>query len=248
MSGSLIIRKSADRGRKKSGRSVPGTSRSVSHAQWWEEDLDDVIDVLRQEFPDTTHVSQTSLNNDLLTFPTLPVQTASRPRITVQSDFTIFPLAHHLKLDEIDLGKLTGDTPNANFTDNTNQPSDITSVQLSPCVMDGAVSGPETSSPENSSHFKSFSMENQGKLLLQYSERGENGNASDSDTRKPTNSTQAPNKLFGILSLILQALNSPLTEVLEECHAGALQRALLKIQSAVSIYNSLTDHRSVVRY
>ena len=244
MSGSLIIRKSANRGREKSARSVPGTSRSVSHAQWWEEDLDDVIDVLRQEIPDTTHVSQTSLNNDLLTFATLPVQIASRPRITVQSDFPIFPVAQHLKLDEIDLGKLAGDTTNANFTDNTNQPSDITSVQTSPRVMDGAVSGPETSSPENSSRLKSFSKEDQGELLLQYSESEENGNASHA--RKPTNFTQASNKLFGILSLILQALNSPLTEVLEEYHAGALQRALMEIQSTVSIYNSVSDHKSVV--
>lgn len=237
-----------DRGRKKSRRSVTGTSRGVSHAQWWEEDLDDINDILRQEIPDTTHVSQTSLNNDLLTLPTLPVQTSSRPRITVQSNFPNFPVAHQLKLDEIDLGKLTGDTAIANFTHNTNQPSDITSVQTSQCVMDGAVSGPETSSPENSSHLKCFSRENQGKLLLQYSEREENGNVSH--TRKPANSTQAPNcsKLFGILSLILQALNSPLTEVLEECYAGALQRALMEIQSAVAIYNSVSDHKSVVNY
>ena len=236
-----------DRGRKKSRRSVTGTGPTgrVSHAQWWEEDLDDINDILRREIPDTTHrVSQTSLNNDLLTFPTLPVQIASRPRIPVQSDFPSFPVAHQLKLDEIDLGKLTGDTP----TDNTNQPSNITGVQTSQCVMGGAVSGPETTSPERSSHFKCFPKENRGKLLFEYSEREKNGNGSH--TRKPTNSTQAPNcgKLFGILSLILQALNSPLTEVLEECYAGALQIALMEIQSAVAIYNSLIDQKSVVNY
>lgn len=229
-----------DRGTKRSKRSVIGTGRSVSHAQWWEEDLDDVIEILRQEISDTTHVSQTFLNNDLLTFPALPVQTASRPRITVQSDFPVFPVAHHLKLDEIDSGKVAGDTPNANITDNFQQPCDITSVQTSPCVMDGTVSGPETSSPENSSDLNRFSRQSQGKLLLQYFEREENGNASY--MRKPTSSRHAPNKLFGILSLILQALNSPLTEVLEECYAGVLQRALAEIQSAVTIYNSLSDH------
>ena len=235
-----------DRGRKKSRRSVTGPTRRVSHAQWWEKDLDDINDILRWEIPDTTHVSQTSLNNDLLTFPTLPVQIASRPRITVQSDFPSFPVAHQLNVDEIDLGKLTGDTHNTNFIDNANQPSNMTSVQTSPCAMDGAVSGPDTTSQENSCHLKCFSRGNQDKLLMQYSEREEGGNASH--TRKPTNSTQAPNcgKLFGILSLILQALNSPLTEVLEECYAGALQRALMEIQSAVAIYNSISDHKSVV--
>ena len=229
-----------DRGRKKSRRSVTGSSRNVSHAQWWEEDLDDINDILRQEIPDTTHVPQISLNNDLLTFPTLPVQIASRPRLTVQSEFPNFPVAH--QLDVIDLGKLPGGKP----TDNNNQPSNITSVQTSQYVMNGVVSGPETSLPENSSHLKCFPKENRGKLLLEYSEREENGNASH--TRKPTNSTQAPNKLFGILSLILQALNSPLTEVLEEYYAGALQRALMEIQSAVAIHNSLIDHKSVVNH
>ena len=240
MSESLIIRKSVNRGTKRSKRSVTGTGKSVSHTQWWEEDLDDVIDVLKQEISDTTHVSQTSLNNDLLTFPTLPVQIASCPRITVQSDFPIFPVANHL--GEIDSGEVAGDAPNANITDNTNQPSDITNVQNSLYAMDGMVSGPETSSPETSFDLKRFSRENQDKLLPQYSEREEDGNTSN--IRKPTDSMEAPHKLFGILSLILQALNNPLTEVLEECYIQALQRALVEIQCAIAIYNSLSGSKS----
>ena len=224
-----------NRGTKRSKKSVSGTGKRVSHAQWWEEDLDDVIDILRQDISDTTRVSQTSSNNDLLAFPTLPVTIASRPPITVQSDFPIFPVPHHL----FNSGKAAGDIPNANIIDNLNQPSDITSFQTSPCVMDGTVSGPETSSLENSSDLKRFSRKNQGKFLLQYYERQENENTSN--MRKPTSSIHAPNKLFGILSLILQALNTPLTEVLEECYTGALQRALAEIQSAVTIYNSLND-------
>lgn len=217
-----------NRGTKRSKRSVTGTGKRVCHAQWWEEDLDDVIDILRQETSDTTHVSQTSLNNDLLMFPTLlPVQIASRPGITVQSDFSI----------PYDSGKVAVDTPN--ITDNFVQPSDITRVQNSLCVMDGTESGPETSSPENSSDLKLFSRESQDKLLLQYCEIQEGGNPSN--MRKPASSMHNPKKLFGILSLILQALNTPLTEVLEECYTGVLQRALAEIQSAVTIYNSLND-------
>lgn len=219
-------------------RSVIGTGQSVSRVQWWEEDLDDIIDILRQEISDTTHVSQTSLNNGLQTFPTLPVHIAS------QFDFPIFPTAHHLELDEIDPRKVEGDAPTANIADNINQPSEITSVQTSPCVMDGTVFGGETSSPENSFDLKCFSRENQSKLLLQYSEKEKNANASQ--IRIPTSSSiQSPNKLFGILSLILQALNGPLTEELEECYTGALQRALVEIQSAVEMYSSLCDPGSV---
>ena len=240
MSESLIIRKSVDRGTK---RSVTRTGLSVSRTQWWDEDLDDIVDILRQENSDTTHVSQTSLNNDLLTFPNLPVQITSRPGISVQSGFPIFPVAHHLELDEIDSGKVAGDLTNDNITGNLNPPSDITSVRNSSCAIDGAVSGRETSSPENYFDLKRFSRENQGELLLQYSETEENGNTSL--IKKPTSSIQAPNKLFGILSHILQALSSPLTEALEECYTGALQRALVEIQSAVAIYNSLSDPKSV---
>lgn len=216
-------------------RSVIGTGQSVSRVQWWEEDLDDIIDILRQEISDTTHVSQTSLNNGLQTFPTLPVHIAS------QSDFPILPTAHHLELD--DSYKVEGDAPTVNIADNINQPNGITSVQTSPCVMAGTVFGAETSSPENSFDFKCFSRENQGKLLLQYSEKEKNGNASQ--IRIPTSSIQSPNKLFGILSLILQALNGPLTEELEECYTGALQRALVEIRSAVQMYSSLSDPGSV---
>ena len=61
--------------------------------------------------------------------------------------------------------------------------------------------------------------------------------------RKPTTPIESPNKLFGILSLILQAFNSPLTEELEECYTGALQRALKEIQSAVALHNSLRDNK-----
>ena len=215
-------------------RSVIGTGQSV---QWWEEDLDDIIDILRQEISDTTHVSQTSLNNGLQTFPTLPVHIAS------QSDFPILPTAHHLELDEIDSQKVEGDAPTTNIADNINPSNGITSVQTSPCVMDGTVFGAETSSPENSFDFKCYSRENQGKLLLQYSEKEKNWNASQ--IRIPTSSIESPNKLFGILSLILQALNGPLTEELEECYTGALQRALVEIQSAIEMYSFLSDSGSV---
>lgn len=230
MSESLLIRNSLGQTTK---RNVAGTSENVSHAQWWEEDLDDILDILSHETSDTTHLSQASLSSDLLTFPTLPVQITSCPQITIQSDFPIFQVAHNLEPDHV---------PNANITDNISQPSDITSVQNLPCVMDGAVSGPETSSPEKSFGLKRFSRKNQRKLLLQYSEREETGNTSH--IKKPTSSIRSPNKLFGILSLILQAFNNPLTEELEEYYAGALQRALAEIQSAAALYNSLSDKNS----
>jgi hypothetical protein len=132
--------------------------------------------------------------------------------------------------------------PNANITDNINQSSDIASVQNSPCAIDGAVSGPETSSPEKSFGLKRLSRKNQSKHPLQCSERKETWKTSH--IRKPTSSIRSPNKLFGILSLILQAFNNPLTEELEECYTGALQRALAEIQSAVALYNSLSNKKS----
>lgn len=49
---------------------------------------------------------------------------------------------------------------------------------------------------------------------------------------KPVANSQSSGKLFGILSLILQALNNPHIEEFEECYTNALQKALTEIQAA----------------
>ena len=56
-------------------------------------------------------------------------------------------------------------------------------------------------------------------------------------SRNPTSRIQCTRKLFGILSLILQAFqDGPYAAELEEHYASALQKALTEIQHAKRLY------------
>lgn len=64
-----------------------------------------------------------------------------------------------------------------------------------------------------------------------YSTVGQYGNTSDI-SRNPRGRFHPTRRLFGILSLILQAFDGPHTAELEECYTSALQKALTEIQAA----------------
>ena len=61
--------------------------------------------------------------------------------------------------------------------------------------------------------------------------------------RKLMGSTQCSSRLFGILSLILQAFDSPMTAELEQRCVGVMQRALEEIQNAHYIAISKNNDR-----
>ena len=66
-----------------------------------------------------------------------------------------------------------------------------------------------------------------------YSTDGQFGSWNASDiSRNPRGRVRPMGRLFGILSLILQAFDGPHTAELEECYTSALQRALTEIQAA----------------
>ena len=222
----------------------------------WEDDLDDILNILCQpENLDTTSVSQTDLSNELYlfqdSFPALStlqfygnqeemqtqcatgVQGTSRPGITVQSDFPVLPVTEQMEIDKTDSVKASSYAPNANVAGSINQSIDLSSTLISPFFMKPVVFGREPTSLENS--FGSTRKKKEGKV--QTFGRGE--------TPRQTTSTiqQSPYKLLGILSLILQAFNSHLTAELEECYTGVLQRALAEIQEVTALHNTLIDNK-----
>ena len=223
----------------------------------WEEDLDDILNILGEDILDShAPVSQTAFGNklrhihDSTTPPTLPyyhhqeeiqpqcvgdVQRTFHSGVTVQSDFPVFPVTEHMDIDLTASSEVACYVPNANVTDRFNQTIDLASTQNSPHFMKHVVPGREASSRKNSFSSKHSTRKKQGKRQVQYLGREEAG-------KQPNGPIQhSPNKLFGILSLILQAFNSPLTAELEECYTGVLQRALAEIQEAVTLYKTLID-------
>ena len=219
---------------------VPGESSS----QVWEEDLEDILNILGQENFDTIHNSFHPSNNTLF----LP---DDQQCPVLQPDFSeeLYPLFHDsqtfpilpfrqeemqiLPVAEVQNTCRPGITVQSNFPvfpvttqhmeiDETDS-GEVASTRAlkSPYVMNRAVFGREASS----------SGENQGKRQARYPDREETGNSSR------TSPLQSPKKWSGVLSLILQAFNSPLTAELEECYTGALQKALAEIQ-AVSVYDT----------
>jgi len=56
---------------------------------------------------------------------------------------------------------------------------------------------------------------------------------------------KSSSKLFGILSLILQAFDCPLTTELEERYVCALQRALEEIQTSARSYSQKSQEQEI---
>lgn len=145
-------------------------------------------------------------------------------------------------------------TQTLHITSTRQQATGIANALEVPYLMNRAVFRREGSPPENSLGLKRSSRTKQHKHQVQYPDREDTGNISHTKKKRFSNNQHltsliqpSPNKLFGILSLILQAFNSPLTAELEECYTGALQRALAEIQSAVSIYNRQQQILNVLR-
>ena len=226
----------------------------------WEEDLEDILDILGQGKFDPTHCVDPSKNttfipenndqqcpvlqpgsleelhffDDSSTFGIFPllqkVQTQqvaeihnmSSPGITVHSNCLDFPKTQSREINEIDSRSFTGNVPNSidlnsNFTGNIHQLIDLSLAASvnAPYALDHSMSGTETSSLE-----VSFGSD-QG----QYPPAKRNLTAP-----KPSQP-----KLFGVLSLILQAFNSPLTAEREEFCTDVLWRALAEIQASLSV-------------
>ena len=237
---------------------VVETQEGAGHP--WEEDLEDILDILGQGKFDPTHcfdpLKNTTFipeNNDqqcpvlqpgsleelhlfddsstLEIFPSLQkVQTQqvaeihnmSSPGITVHSNCLDFPKTQSREINEIDSGYFTGNVPysiylNSNFTGNIHQLIDLSLAASvnAPYGLDHSMSGTETNSLE-----VSFGSD-QG----QYPPAKRNLTAP-----KPSQP-----KLFGVLSLILQAFNSPLTAEREEFCTDVLWRALAEIQTSLSV-------------
>lgn len=159
-------------------------------------------------------------------------QSTSNPGIKVQSksvQYSLYPENQHLASDEADSG---GTHAHAAYVphviDNTIQPINSPNTHNASYNVNFAVSGREASSPR-----VKRSIQNQAKLQTKYSNSEETGNHSPIK-RNPTNLMQSSSKLFGILSLILQVFDSPMTPELEERCARALQGALVEIQNAHS--------------
>ena len=181
------------------------------------------------------------------------VSTAS-PRINVQSTCSVPPLSQHLKVGQADSsgganvaassfgGKRSREIrakfqaqyhwksfPEAKVPQNGDAivvPSPTVTDSIEPnsanntLQMGCAVFGKETSSFDGKS-----SKEIHAKLQAQ-----NHGNSSPETKSR----MQSSSKLFGILSLIFQAFDCPLTTELEERYVCALQRALVEIQNARS--------------
>ena len=248
---------------------LTGANESTDH--FWNQDLDDLDDVLNvlwlnnygnipdsqsnnaaatldiseQRSPALQHNYEEVFNlfHDPLAFQALPsrqqgvqnqcvveTQSASNPGINVQSKSVqclFLAENQHLASDEADSGGAHSHVPCVpHVIDNTVQPINSPNTHNASYNMNVAVSGREASSPG-----VKRSIQNQAKFQTKYSNSEETGNHSPIK-RKPTSPMQSSSKLFGILSLILQVFNSPMTPELEERCARVLQRALTEIQNA----------------
>ena len=246
---------------------VVSTEASENTDQFWNQDLDDVLNFLALNYGNIPHSQQSNnavvvpdineqrspalqqcdeafnLFHDLPTFQTstscqqgkqnqrvAETHSISNPGIKVQSksvQCSVFPENQHLTSDEADSGGAHAHAPcELRVIDNTIQPISSPSAHNASYNMNFAVSGKDATSPG-----VKRSIQNQGILQTKYSNREETGNYSPIK-RKPTSPMQSSSKLFGILSLILQVFDSPMTTELEESCARALQRALVEIQNA----------------
>ena len=204
------------------------------------------MDETDQRLPDSQHAFGESFNSfqDPLTFQGTmfqksvqnqhlkKMQSTSSPGMKVQSKrrrCLIFPQNQRLAIDEIDLGSGSVEyVPDAtDVTDKSVRAISTASVSTTSYNTDYAVFGTHTNS------FGVRSIRNQAKPQTKYPNKEETGNHS-LVKRKPTSPMQSSSKLFGILSLILQVFDSPMTPELEERCARALQRALVEIQNAHS--------------
>ena len=247
------------------------TEANESTDHFWNQDLDDVDDVLNllwlnnygnipdsqannpaasldiseQRSPALQHNFDEVFNlfHDPLAFQALPsrhqgvqnqcvveTQSASNPGMKVQSksvQCSFLAENQHLASDKADSGGTHAHLPCVpHVIDNTVQPIKSPNTHNASYNINVAVSGREVGSPG-----VKRSIQNQAKLQMKYSNSEETGNQSPIK-RKPTNPMQSSSKLFGILSLILQVFNSPMTPELEERYARVLQRALTEIQNA----------------
>ena len=152
---------------------------------------------------------------------------SSSPGISVQSNRPVCLVSQHLGISQADSAADDARiVPNVNVTGNTIQPISTPSTFSTSYKMDCAV--PEA---EAGWYGVKRSLENEGKLQVKYPVREKTGDSSPIK-RMPMIPVQSNNKLFGILSLILQAFDDPLTPKLEESYTCVLQRALLEIQNA----------------
>ena len=138
------------------------------------------------------------------------MQSTATPEIKVQSAGSVFPVNQHLEVSQ------SGDAivvPSPTVTDSIQPNSTNYTFQ-----MGCAVFGKETSLFVGKS-----SKEIHAKLQAQ-----NHGNSSPETKSR----MQSSSKLFGILSLILQAFDCPLTTELEDRYVCALQKALVEIQNA----------------
>ena len=106
--------------------------------------------------------------------------------------------------------------------------TDVTDNSVRPI---STASVPTTTFKTAANSFSVRSIRNQAKLQTKYPNKEETGNHSPIK-RTPTCPMQSSSNLFGILSLILQAFVSPMTPELEERSVRALQRALVEIKNA----------------
>lgn len=145
------------------------------------------------------------------------VYSTSNPAMKVLSNCSVFPGNQHLQKvgqTETDYGASVVPTGKVPGTPSTS------------CKMDSPVF-----TTEASAFGVKRSRKNQAKLQAKYPDREETENSSPFK-RKSRSPMQSASKLFGILSLILQALDGPLTTELEERYECVLQTTLIEIQNA----------------
>lgn len=210
-----------------------GADESVTKA--WEQELEDILSILGLHDYDTGHHSSCWADDDVF--------------IPDGSDQIHPVLPSPVLGEELHLFEDSGTFPPLSFcqSEQVDTELQVTEVQNTPRTgINGQSNGPILPLTQP----MEINLANFSKVGIDVGKANAADNinkpidiASVPNKRKPTTPIESPNKLFGILSLILQAFDSPLTEELEECCTGALQRALSEIQSAVAIYNSLRDNK-----
>ena len=240
------------------------TESSESTDHFWDQDLQDVLNILGLDNYGNTHSSCYPANNAIVilgegdqrppalqhafgeeaNFFEVPqnirqlprdqkalknkyvpeVYSTSNPGMKVQSNCSVFPGNQHLqKIGQTETDYGASVVPTVNVPGNTNQPI---STPNTSCKMDSALF-----TTEASAFGVKRSRKDQAKLQAKYPDREETENSSPFK-RRSRSPIQSASKLFGILSLILQALDGPLTTELEERYECVLQTTLIEIQNA----------------
>ena len=153
------------------------------------------------------------------------LQGSSSPGINVQSNGPVCLVNQHLGISQADSAADDARiVPSVNVTGNTIQPISTPRTLSTSYKLDCAVFEAEAGACG-----VKRSLENQSRFQVKYPDREKTGNSSPINKKPMT--IHSTNKLFGILSLILQAFDDPLTTELEESYTCVLQRAFLEIQN-----------------